>query len=123
MLSNDYMNSYMKQRYARRRDDAIVSLGGVCVICGSDSDLEFDHIDPDTKDFTIARASSFSEERWQNELSKCQLLCHTCHVSKHREDIPCGSAKKYWRGCRCDDCRQANSLHSREYKRQRRSTI
>ena len=81
-----YMNEYMKQRYATRRAAAIVLLGGKCVRCKTTLNLEFDHIDPSTKVMSIARASSVSEERWQNEISKCQLLCEDCHLKKTAKD-------------------------------------
>lgn len=80
---NNYMNVYMKQRYEKRRKIAIALLGGQCNICGSIDDLEFDHIDPSTKVMTVARASSLSELRWNEEIAKCQLLCKICHRAKH----------------------------------------
>ncbi len=83
---NSYMNEYMKERWNRRRSKSIALLGGQCVRCGSRDDLEFDHVDPSTKEFTIAKASSFSESRFQAEISKCQLLCSDCHKEKTVED-------------------------------------
>ena len=83
---NQWMNDYMKQRWAKRRAAAVHALGGCCARCGSTDALEFDHIDPSTKEFTIAKASSFSETRFQSEISKCQLLCRTCHIVKTAED-------------------------------------
>lgn len=83
------MNDYMKSRYLKRRLNAIEKLGGCCKICGEDDYtlLEFDHIDPKTKEFTIAKASSFSEERFNKELDKCQLLCKTCHKIKSSREF------------------------------------
>lgn len=119
---NEYMNDYMKRRYKRRREEAIDRLGKTCAECGTTEDLEFDHIEPHLKEVTIARASSFSEKRWQEELSKCQLLCHDCHVTKHASEAQCGSVQKYWRGCHCLDCTAANTAHNREYRLQRSLT-
>ena len=118
---NAYMNDYMKKRYARRRLEAIQKLGGVCVVCGTTERLEFDHIDPTLKDFTMANASSFSEARWQAELSKCQLLCHQCHKNKHACSEPCGTMRRYWRGCRCDQCRAAMTVYNRENRARRKA--
>jgi 5-methylcytosine-specific restriction endonuclease McrA len=73
----------MKKRWEKRRRLAINYLGGECVVCGTDLNLEFDHINPETKICSIARASSFSEERFWNEVDKCQLLCHEHHIKKH----------------------------------------
>lgn len=114
---NSYMNNYMKLRYSHRRDEAIEKLGGRCTVCGSSENLEFDHIDANTKEITIARGSSMSETRWLEEISKCQLLCHTCHVDKHKSQFPCNTPQKYWRGCRCQECKLAYREYSREYKR------
>lgn len=80
---NQDMNTYMKSRYFRRREQAIESLGGKCVVCGSVEELEFDHVDPSTKSFSIAKAfSGWSWSRIQVELDKCQLLCRDCHKVK-----------------------------------------
>lgn len=84
MPSNDYMREYMKTRWQKRRASAILQLGGKCVNCGSVDDLEFDHKDSSEKKFYISRMSSCSEAKWQEELAKCQLLCHDCHMKKTR---------------------------------------
>jgi 5-methylcytosine-specific restriction endonuclease McrA len=81
-----YMNTYMKQRYEKRRHKAIENLGGECSRCGSTNELEFDHKDPSTKTMSVARASSLSNQRWNEEIAKCQLLCNSCHKAKTKED-------------------------------------
>lgn len=113
---NGKMNDYMKQRYNKRRQLAIEHLGGKCICCGSDEDLDFHHKDPSTKLFTIAKASSFGEERFWKEVAKCELLCRDCHTAHHKVEYPCGVVQSYWHGCRCDLCRAANAKHGREYK-------
>ena len=84
---NNKMNSYMKNRWERRRGAAIEKLGGVCVLCGTNKFLEFDHIDRSTKTMTVARASSRNEEFFWNEVMKCQLLCKPCHLEKTARDF------------------------------------
>lgn len=79
---NSYMNEYMKNRWEKRRLWAVEFLGGKCVICGSTSDLEFDHMDPQSKYKTIARLSSASNKIFKEELAKCQLLCSDHHLVK-----------------------------------------
>lgn len=80
---NTYMLGYMSRRYERRRSNALIQLGGECVECGSTDRLEFDHVDPSEKSFNVAKAfASMSEKRLQEELAKCQLLCHTHHLQK-----------------------------------------
>jgi hypothetical protein len=121
-MDNQYMNQYMKKRYVNRRAEAIIYLGGVCVICFTTQNLDFHHENSEEKKFTIAKGSSFSNERFWSEIDKCILLCKDCHHTQHTSTYPCGTPQKYWRGCRCDDCKAANSKHCREYKSRRRST-
>lgn len=83
---NAYLNQYMKDRWARRREQAVEKLGGKCTQCDETESLEFDHIDPSTKTMTIARASSRSEKFFWEEVSKCQLLCKPHHKIKTAQD-------------------------------------
>jgi 5-methylcytosine-specific restriction endonuclease McrA len=80
---NDYMRTYMLDRYRRRRAAAEAERGGACERCGNVDNLHFHHRNPAEKAFTIARGSSFSEKRWRTELDKCDLLCETCHIQQH----------------------------------------
>lgn len=57
-------------------------LGGVCVVCGTTERLEFDHIDPSTKLFDIAKGWARAEKIVLEELEKCQLLCKQHHDEK-----------------------------------------
>lgn len=84
---NVEMNNYMKERYARRRGEWIVKLGGSCVQCGTTEKLEFDHIDPTTKEYSVARIlSGGSEAKVSSEMAKCQLLCNEHHKDKTKQD-------------------------------------
>ncbi|HCZ28806.1 TPA: hypothetical protein DHU97_03640 [Candidatus Saccharibacteria bacterium] len=57
-----------------------------CEVCG-ESDirvLEFDHLDPTTKTFSISQAVKYGYS-WSevlNEIKKCRILCANCH-KKH----------------------------------------
>jgi len=86
-LYNAYMNNYMKQRWKTRRKRAIQYLGGCCVKCGRTNKLQFDHIDPRSKTCTIAKASSFSNKRFLQEVEKCQLLCKKHHKLKTFKEL------------------------------------
>lgn len=119
MYTNKKMNEYMKQRYQRRRLEAIIKLGGKCVECDSDCNLHFHHKDSSEKSFTLAKGSSYSDKRWNAEVEKCKLLCADCHAKHHESKASCGTPQRYWRGCRCLECKAANAQHSKEYKRQR----
>lgn len=87
---NIFMNLYMKERWEKRKRNALDFLGGKCVRCEATEMLDFDHIEPSSKIMTIARASSRSESFFWNEVKKCQLLCVPCHLIKSAEDIRSG---------------------------------
>jgi len=71
-----------KQKYKYK---AVLQKGGKCEICGYDKNvgaLEFHHIDPSTKSFTI----SDTQHSWEDtlkELDKCILICANCHREIH----------------------------------------
>jgi protein-arginine kinase activator protein McsA len=60
------------------------SMGGKCVICGYCSCIEamdFHHIDPSTKNFSISQVIA-NPKKWNvvvEELRRCVLLCSNCH--------------------------------------------
>lgn len=57
--------------------------GKSCERCGFDDirALDFDHIDPAEKRFTIARAinDGYAWEEILKEIKKCRILCSNCH--------------------------------------------
>lgn len=79
-----YMRSY-QLRWMNRRREAWLAENGPCVRCGSTNRLEVDHRDP-TKKVTHL-IWSFSKERLEAELAKCQVLCHDCHLRKTAFDV------------------------------------
>jgi hypothetical protein len=123
----EYMKEYMLKRYHERRNKAIEKLGGVCK-CGRSEGLQFDHIDPATKKFTLAKLSSVNEEDFWKEVDKCQLLCDTCHQAKTLRDLGRVSAKdthgtlSSFRYCKCEECKAAKAAYMREYKRKKKLT-
>lgn len=42
--------------------------------------LEFDHIDPLTKQYNVCDMGGFSWDMIQKEVDKCRVLCKKCHV-------------------------------------------
>ena len=127
------MNRIERQRKTRHqnRDFAKSLLGGKCVICGELYNLEFDHIDPKSKTYTISRLLSSARSILIKELQKCQLLCKRCHRLKSIRDtgkIPAseqhGTLTSYTRGrCRCDECREFWNNKTKEYKRKIRGEV
>ena len=56
-----------------------------CSICGMyhPGVLDFHHVDPSKKDFTIAKSRTKSKEKFLRELDKCIVLCSNCHRILH----------------------------------------
>lgn len=79
----------LKRKYQREwlkaRKDAYFAENGPCIKCGSNENLELDHIDPSKK--TTHRIWSWSEARRLHELAKCQILCSSCHKEKTKKDL------------------------------------
>ena len=113
---NAYMNKYIKERYHTRMSSARESMGGKCAACGSLRDLEFDHINPADKEFTVTSTVGISQEKFDAELKKCQLLCKECHKKKHSARENHGTLSCY-RYCKCELCKQAKRDYANEYNR------
>lgn len=78
-----YLREYQKKWYreivASRRKKWFEE-NGPCHQCGSWENLELDHIDRTTKVHHVIW--TWSEQRREDELKKCQPLCHDCHKKK-----------------------------------------
>lgn len=113
----------MLKRYHERKSQAIIYLGGQCVECQSRDDLQFDHKDRLTKGFTIAKLWSVNEQRFWEEIKKCQLLCLKCHIIKSALEQGKKPARgthgtlSSYRYCRCDKCKRAKSEYMKDYFR------
>lgn len=114
-----YHATYDRQRYQRERAEIIGTVGACCVQCGASNDLEVDHIDPATKAFDVLENLHRDRSVLMDELAKCQLLCSACHAKKHASSAEHGTARRYYRGCRCEECRIAHNASVREWKRNR----
>ena len=95
--------------------------GGKCVQCASTNNLEFDHIDPRFKSFTISEGWALAWDRVMREAAKCQLLCRPCHKEKTRLQMygvrEHGTYTMFKRGkCRCEPCRSAHRMYMSKYK-------
>jgi hypothetical protein len=128
ILYNEYMREYMLERYRARREEAIEKLGGKCS-CGETQNLQFDHIDPATKNFTIAKLPSVNEKDFWAEIDKCQLLCAPCHEHKSLVESGLQSAKdkhgtlSSFRYCKCAECKEAKAEYMREYRRKKSAGV
>ena len=73
-------------RYSKKIKEQLVEYkGGKCQICGYNkcsAALEFHHIDPNKKDFTISGGTK-SFEKLKPEVDKCIMVCSNCHKEIH----------------------------------------
>lgn len=110
---------YRRRWWQARRDSFFADKA--CVRCGAREHLELDHVDRGTK--VSHRIWSWSQERRDAEIAKCQVLCKECHKAKTREDLGQGGHGTYScynRGCRRPECRAAKSAYERERRRKQR---
>ena len=102
--------------YVQKNRENWLRTQGPCVKCGSTDRLQIDHIDPKKK--VTHRIWSWSAVRRLKELSKCQVLCHSCHWDKTKtEREKHNRTSAYRRGCRCDLCVESNRRYLREKRR------
>lgn len=131
--SKEENKAYLRERYHNQRSTFIAYLGGHCVKCGATEDLEFDHIEPALKSFTIAKLWPERQlDEVYKELDKCQLLCSTHHQEKttleHKNGTiyhpPFQHGTMYgWmkKKCGCEECTQAKTIWNTERNKTRRS--
>ena len=70
----------------KKRGMAIALLGGQCSKCGysrCQEALDFHHVNPKGKEFTVSSFFNLSWKRIQKEVEKCVLLCANCHREEH----------------------------------------
>ena len=98
----EYQREYMRHwyqankakhiAYVRARDRRIeewlkqYKLTLSCGVCGENHPacLDFHHINPQEKKFTIGRQERFITLRsLQEEIAKCRVLCSNCHRKEH----------------------------------------
>jgi hypothetical protein len=104
----DYQNTWLKNRRLKWLQE-----NGPCAECGSWEKLEVDHINPETK--IDHKVWSWSQERRDIELAKCQVLCNYCHLRKslpERNSAPASHGTQYYYDkfkCRCISCTKASN--------------
>lgn len=101
----------------KRRRMAWLSENGPCQNCGSWEDLEVDHINGSEK--VSHRIWSWSQERRETELAKCQALCAICHQEKSAEECRQRTQNEHGGGvvgirrCKCDLCKARRAAYMR----------
>jgi hypothetical protein len=66
---------------ARRR--AALYDGKECLDCGTTTNLDYHHLDPATKLFSIGRSLLLGIEKRKAEIAKCVVVCRACHKQRH----------------------------------------
>ena len=112
---------YQVQWLDRRRREWL-SENGPCVRCASWEDLQPHHKDPKQK--LEHRIWSWTKERRDAELAKCEVLCEKCHIKYHADDrrkpITHGTHTGYSHyDYRCYLCKEAQM----EYTQRRRAEL
>jgi hypothetical protein len=75
-----------KLRRNKHKAKALGLLGGECYICKYNkciNALDFHHIDPNKKSFTLSSNWHWSWDKIEEEVKKCLLLCSRCHTEIH----------------------------------------
>lgn len=82
-------SSYQCVKIHRRKvkEELVNYKGGKCEVCGYDkclNALEFHHLNPTQKDFTISNSNIYKNlDKLKKELDKCILVCANCHREIH----------------------------------------
>jgi DNA-binding CsgD family transcriptional regulator/transcription elongation factor Elf1 len=87
-LHMNMLNTRLKRRQIIKKR-GVEYKGGKCSRCNYDkcmSALDFHHLDPSKKDFTISKFLNLSWEKIKIELDKCELVCSNCHREIHHNE-------------------------------------
>lgn len=77
---------YIKTWRNKMRKHALDAFGGECGICGyrkCTQALEFHHVSPSEKDFSIGSSNIANWSKIVVELRKCVMVCTNCHRELH----------------------------------------
>lgn len=84
--SYEYQKDIQKNYRVRLKERLLYVMGNKCQICGynkCDKALEFHHLNPEEKEFTISYNMNKSWDKVVTEVQKCALLCANCHRELH----------------------------------------
>jgi 5-methylcytosine-specific restriction endonuclease McrA len=118
-----YKDTKRQKEYQRlwmlKRRNEYLQKNGPCTKCLSWIELELHHKNP--KEKVTHRIWSWSKERREKELVKCEILCHGCHKKETlkflRKNFEHGTQSMYHsRKCRCPECRAANASTRRKQR-------
>lgn len=72
-------------RRQNKQTELLHSLKKPCIVCGEAEPvcIDFHHINPEDKEFTVGKYRSRGKEWLIREISKCVCLCSNCHRKVH----------------------------------------
>lgn len=118
MLSrSEERREYNRNWMQKRRKNYINILGGKCVICNTKENLEFHHVDKETKEYNINAILSYKFPLVIEELAKCELRCKEHHKEAHEHKPIHGTRTAYSHGCKCLECCKANTQYRSDYRK------
>lgn len=84
----DCRKAYRKRR-RQEHPEWLYTLKTPCIICGESEPccIDFHHINPDTKEFTISQHLGKGRDVLRKEISKCICVCANCHRKIHFDSI------------------------------------
>jgi len=106
-----------------RRRQAWILENGPCHSCGSRLDLRVVRKDSKRSTIRVTSIWSLNDERREELLAECMVLCKPCALAKIREERPQpehGTTNRYKQGCRCDPCKEAKAVTMAEYRAAKR---
>jgi len=113
-----------RKKHKEYMNYAIEKLGGKCVKCNSQENLELDHIDPKTKIAKICAVIRNYPNKLEEELVKCQVLCKLCHREKSsKESRPFTHGTTYGalqKKCPCETCVEHKIQYRKNQREQKR---
>ena len=87
---------YVKTSRHNLKRRLLYVMGDKCCICGYDkcpTALEFHHLNPEEKDFSLAQNANVAFKKAAQELRKTILVCANCHREIHAELIDVSNLK------------------------------
>lgn len=81
------------RRYAIIKANLITlkdEFGGKCIRCGYNNSycaLDFHHLNPEDKSFSLSSPNSLNIDKLRLEANKCILLCANCHREEHYNKV------------------------------------
>lgn len=100
--NNDGEISYYADRGRKKKFILLEEIGCKCEICGYNKNLAalcFHHRDEHSKTYGLDSRmfASRSMESLREEISKCQVLCHNCHMELHNPDWDKGRMEQIYK--------------------------